>query len=154
MTHKPLIDYFDERIVNAIDSRRVADLMSKWDEVKKQTIYYDYYKWHTFCYKAYNCVEGRIAINQYLRRRATEYYIVPELRRMDKETAFISTAKPPAKFVWLRRDFYVFPENLAWTMAFPHEYKGLGPYFAKHKDFDTLNKQNCEAFNAMQKGVS
>ena len=163
MNIKPLIDYFDERIVTPIDKKLITELMAGWDEIfcpyneeKKRAIYFDYYKWHIFCYKVYDCAEGRIAINQYLRRRANAYYVVPEVRRLDldKETAFIATKKPPAKFVWLRKDFYVFPENLAWTMAFTHEYKGCGPYFAKHRDFVTLNKQNCEAFIAMQKQSS
>ena len=77
MTYKPLIDYFDKHIVKAIDNRRVADLTAKWDEVfgpsdeeAKRAIYYDCFKWHIFNYEVYNCVEGRIAINQYLRRRS------------------------------------------------------------------------------------
>lgn len=41
-------------------------------------------------------------------------------------------------------DFYVFPSNLAWTMAFTHEDGWLGPYFARHRNFTELNKANLE----------
>lgn len=39
-------------------------------------------------------------------------------------------------------DYYVFPPNLAWTMAFTHEDGWLGPYFARHRDFEALDREN------------
>lgn len=39
-------------------------------------------------------------------------------------------------------DYYIFPTNMAWTMAFTHEEGWLGPYFEKHKNYSTLNKIN------------
>lgn len=39
-------------------------------------------------------------------------------------------------------DFLVFPRNLAWTMAFTHEDGWLGPYFAKHKSYAILERDN------------
>ena len=39
-------------------------------------------------------------------------------------------------------DWYVFPENFAWTMAFTHEDGWLGPYFARHERFSELNREN------------
>ena len=39
-------------------------------------------------------------------------------------------------------DFYVFPKNMAWTMAFTHEDGWIGSYFAKHPDYDALNAKN------------
>jgi hypothetical protein len=39
-------------------------------------------------------------------------------------------------------DYYVFPPNMAWVMAFTHEAGWLGPYFAKHPNYDLLNARN------------
>ena len=39
-------------------------------------------------------------------------------------------------------DYYVFPKNLAWTMAFTHEEGWYGPYFAKHPEYDLLTERN------------
>ena len=38
-------------------------------------------------------------------------------------------------------DYCVFPANLAWTMAFTHEDGWLGPYFARHPDYEALTRQ-------------
>ncbi len=39
------------------------------------------------------------------------------------------------------KDCYVFPVNMAWTMAFTHEEGWLGPYFACLK-YQSLNVEN------------
>ena len=53
----------------------------------------------------------------------------------DRKTAFRMASLPAADRVI---DFYVFPPDLAWTMAFTHEVGWLGPYFAKHPNYEAL----------------
>jgi hypothetical protein len=48
-------------------------------------------------------------------------------------------------------DYFVFPTNLAWTMAFTHEDGWLGPYFAKHPNYDALVLQEIERGRAIQR---
>lgn len=45
----------------------------------------------------------------------------------DGEPALL-TDKRPSNLKYY--DVYVFPENMAWAMAFTHEEDWLGPYFA------------------------
>lgn len=49
------------------------------------------------------------------------------------------------------QDFYVFPTNLAWTMAFTHEDGWLSPYFATHSDYGSLVAQDIERHRAVQR---
>ena len=54
-------------------------------------------------------------------------------------TAFVTDQRPTNCYL---SDWYVFPENFAWTMAFTHEDGWLGPYFARHERFSELNREN------------
>ena len=76
----------------------------------------------------------------------------------DGDEAVITDQKPTSCSF---SDYYIFPKNLAWTMAFTHEDGWLGPFFAKHSDFDKLNGENLkrirkaeEAAEAKKKGYS
>jgi hypothetical protein len=53
----------------------------------------------------------------------------------------------------------IFPQNLAWTMAFTHEDGWIGPFFARNPRFQSLNAENLakirkarDADQARQKG--
>lgn len=87
------------------------------------------YLWHTFSYAAYPSVSGEDAEQQYAQHRDEEVIVLSN----DRKTAFRVAAPPVSDWVI---DFYVFPSDLAWTMAFTHEDGWLGPYFAKHPNYE------------------
>lgn len=91
--------------------------------------------WHIFSGDRYTSLTGAAAIAQYQQQLAVEYVILSN----DRKTAF-TTDKLPTKAAF--SDYYVFPVNLAWTMAFTHESGWLGPYFAKHANYEKLNEAN------------
>ena len=51
-------------------------------------------------------------------------------------------------------DCYVFPRNLAWTMAFTHEDGWLGPFFARHPDFERLQGDNLKGLRKAQRAAA
>lgn len=95
------------------------------------------YKWHIFSFEKYPSVSGTKALDIYSEQKAAEYIVMSN----DDEFA-IETDTLPQECNLM--DFYVFPKNMAWTMAFTHEDGWLGPYFATHKNYDKLNRINIE----------
>ena len=89
------------------------------------------YLWHTFSWDAYPSVSGEDADRLYSEHRDSKVIVLPN----DRKTAF-RVASPPVSDRVI--DFYVFPPDLAWTMAFTHEDGWLGPYFAKHPDYEAM----------------
>jgi hypothetical protein len=91
--------------------------------------------WHIFSAARYPSVERDDALSQYQQQLAAEYMVLSDYGK----TAFATDMLPSrAPF----SDYYVFPLNLAWTMAFTHEVGWLGPYFAKHANYEQLNNAN------------
>lgn len=116
----------------------VADLVSAWLDafgMDRHGINSKAYLWHIFSGGRYPSVEREEAVAEYRKHISAEYFVLSN----DRKTAF-STDVLPSKVSLL--DCYVFPPNLAWTMAFTHEEGWLGPYFAKHANFEALNKAN------------
>lgn len=93
------------------------------------------YMWHVFSYASYPSVAQHEALSAYAGVTSPEYVVLSN----DQDEAFLTDQKPSSCSL---RDYYVFPKNLAWTMVFTHEDGWLGPYFAKHSDFDKLNDEN------------
>ena len=89
------------------------------------------YMWHTFSWGAYPSVSGEEARQLYAAHRYFEVIVLSN----DRKTAFRSASLPVSDRLF---DFYVFPPDLAWTMAFTHEDGWLGPYFAKHHDYEAM----------------
>lgn len=89
------------------------------------------YLWHTFSWDAYPSVSGEDAERLYSEHRHSEVIVLSN----DRKTALRVDTPPVADWVF---DFYVFPSDLAWTMAFTHEDGWLGPYFAKHPDYEAM----------------
>ena len=89
------------------------------------------YLWHTFSWAAYPSVSGEKAEKLYAAHRCSDVVVLSN----DRKTAFRAAELPVCARVL---DFYVFPPDLAWTMAFTHEDGWLGPYFAKHPDYAAL----------------
>lgn len=88
---------------------------------------------------------GDNALKEYSLQHARTYFIMPEMFGYKEHVMYQTDEKP--EFHGLM-DFYVFPKNMAWSMAFTHESGWLGPYFLKHKDYGRLQKKNIEALNA------
>lgn len=101
------------------------------------------YLWHIFSAGRYPSVERDEAIAQYRQQRAAEYVVLSN----DGRTAFATDRLPSSASLV---DYYVFPPNLAWTMAFTHEAGWLGPYFAKHANFEPLNLANLAQLKKRQ----
>ena len=80
-------------------------------------------------------MEGDEAFETYIEHQAPAYVVLPN----SFGSAYLLSETPET---FHSSDYYVFPENMAWTMAFTHEEGRLGPYFAKHKDYENLNEKN------------
>ena len=93
------------------------------------------YLWHVFSGARYPSSSGAAAVDQYKRQSGTEFVVLSNDRRL----AFLTELLPESSSL---SDYYVFPPNLAWTMAFTHEDGWLGPYFARHPNFEQLNEAN------------
>ncbi|GAA5218970.1 hypothetical protein ACFSJ3_16580 [Corallincola platygyrae] len=89
------------------------------------------------------------AIEQYQDVAAPSYYILPNDYKLTYDSLYLAREKPE-KGVGIS-DFFVFPKNYAWCMAFTHEDGWIGPIFTKHKDFIRLNKVNLRAVENMVK---
>lgn len=116
----------------------VASLVQQWLDVfdpNRQCINTKAYMWHIFSGGRYPALEGEQARVEYLRQIGSEFVILSN----DRDAAFLTDTRPEDRPF---SDFYVFPPNLAWTMAFTHEEGLLGPYFARHPRYAELNSAN------------
>lgn len=93
------------------------------------------YLWHVFSAGCYPTISGTAAVEQYGKQIGTEFVVLSN----DRKAALVTDLRPESSSL---SDFYVFPPNLAWTMAFAHEVGWLGPYFARHPEFAKLNAEN------------
>lgn len=101
------------------------------------------YKWHLFSGGFYDAEEGSKAEVAY-RSHVAENYLVID----NDESVVLLTDQRPEK-VGLS-DYYVCPCNMAWTMAFTHEDGWLGPYFAKHPQYEQLEHDNLAYFEKVK----
>lgn len=99
--------------------------------------------WHIFSGGRYPCLSGDEAIAEYELQVATEYVVLAN----DRKSAFVTDVRPKGSSL---SDYYVFPPNMAWTMAFTHEDGWLGPYFARHVDFGALNASNLQGVRKLR----
>jgi hypothetical protein len=93
------------------------------------------YLWHVFSAARYPSVTGADAFQQYMQQSGSEFVVLSN----DRKQAFLTELLPEGSSL---ADYYVFPPNLAWTMAFTHEDGWLGPYFACHPEYKRLNAEN------------
>ena len=91
--------------------------------------------WHIFSGGAYPSTEGHEALRQYSAQIGTEFIVLSN----DRKLAFVTDQLPDSVSLY---DYYVFPPNFAWTMAFTHEAGWLGPYFARHSNPKALDSAN------------
>lgn len=95
----------------------------------------DSFLWHIFSSGRYPSETGPAARSSYEQAIAHEYVVLSN----DRKIAFTTDQRPETCSL---ADYYVFPPNLAWTMAFTHEDGWLGPYFARHRHFEALDLEN------------
>ena len=88
-----------------------------------------------FSFERFPSLSRNAACEAYRRHTAPEYVLLSN----DRDFAVATDLRPEACTLV---DYCVFPPNLAWTMAFTHEDGRLGPYFARHPDYERLNKAN------------
>ena len=96
------------------------------------------YLWHIFSAERHPAIAGPEALAAYAEAVAPLYVVLSN----DRDEGFVTEVRPTACSL---SDYYVFPENLAWTMAFTHEDGWLGPYFARHADFSRLQAENVQS---------
>jgi hypothetical protein len=115
-----------------------ASLLAAWLEAfgkERQGLNTKDFLWHIFSANKYPNVAGAEALVQYKQQEESQFVVLSN----DRKVAFATDVRPEECSL---SDFYVFPENLAWTMAFTHEDGWLGPYFARHQAFARLNVAN------------
>ena len=159
MKEKRIIDYMTDSVVEELSDEAIEKVMKDWELVycplskkEKEKIYFNDFKWHVFSNKAYQSIEGKNALQKYNEQVSRIFYVIPELKVWPEETAFICKSLPSPELATKLKDFYVFPKNLAWSMAFTHEHGWLGPYFAKHKNFEELSAKNIQSVEAKNSG--
>jgi hypothetical protein len=126
------------QVTHTFSKQEVAALVAQWLEVYGQDrfgVNAHAYLWHVFSFERYPSVSGAAAEAGYEQQQAHEYVVLSN----DRDLAFKTDQRPHRAML---RDYQVFPPNLAWTMAFTHEDGWLGPYFAKHPQYEKLNAVN------------
>lgn len=96
------------------------------------------FKWHLFSGGGYPAEDANQAQRAYDAHLAVTYLVMP-----NDGGPVLMTDQRPTNLNF--EDAYVFPKNLAWTMAFTHEEDWLGPYFAKHRNYAALERVNFAA---------
>jgi hypothetical protein len=135
MTRKTLPLIEPGNVVREFTSTEVATLVAQWLDAfgaNRDGVNAKAYLWHIFSGARYPS-----------KQIGAEFVVLSNDRKM----AFVTDALPQSSSLV---DYYVFPANLAWTMAFTHEEGWLGPYFARHRDFDVLNEVNARKLRKLQ----
>lgn len=156
-----LIELVSGMVLQELDPDRARAIMGEWDDAycpltksERESLILNQFRWHVFSSGAYPSLSGNEAIDEYVKHVARSYYVIPETTCLPQEVSFEVDQLPATELVKTLRDFYVFPKNLAWTMAFTHEHGWIGSFFAKHKNYHKLNEKNLQAMAAQHKGWS
>ena len=146
MTRKTLPLIEPGNVLREFTSTEVAILVAQWLDAfgaDRHGVNAKAYLWHIFSGARYPSVAGEAAREEYVKQIGAEFVVLSNNRKM----AFVTDALPQNSSLV---DYCVFPANLAWTMAFTHEEGWLGPYFARHRDFDVLNEVNVRKVRKLQ----
>lgn len=137
--------------LSIVDEKSAIDIVQKWHELycpdnlkwaKKKPS--KGFRWENITFS----FEGEKAQEEYNSHVARSFYIMAEEFGVKNHILYESEIKPEINAFDEKLDFYVFPKNLAWSMAFTHESGWLGPYFSKQREYKGLQKRNIESFNA------
>ena len=126
-------------------AKKAASLAEKWIEVfggDRHGVNTKAYLWHVFSFGRFPAKEGALALEEYDRQICCEFIVLSN----DRDLAYVADERPADRPF---TDFYVFPPNFAWTMAFTHEDGWLGPYFAYHPRYSELNLENIAKVKKM-----
>ena len=137
------------RTLREFNSVEAADLSRAWLEVfgrDRQGMNTKAFMWHVFSGTRYPALEGEQALSEYSAQICCEFVVLSNGR----DAAYLSDERPDSRPF---SDFYVFPPNMAWTMAFTHEEGWLGPYFAKHPLYSDLNLANAARVKKMEEAA-
>jgi len=134
----PPVTVHPGRILRRLSEHEVAESVERWLDcfgVNRAGVNTDAFMWHVFSFERFPSVQGVAAQEQYQLHEAPEYIVVSN----DRDEGFTTDVRPTDCSL---ADWLVFPQNLAWTMAFTHEDGWLGPFFALNPRFKSLNAQN------------
>ena len=142
-------------VVRIFSDAETQQLISDWLAVfgrDRKGLNTKSFLWHVFSGGRYPSVDGKAAVDAYRQQTGAEFIVLSN----NRDVAFLTELQPERSSLI---DYYVFPPNLAWTMAFTHEAGWLGPYFALHPNYSALNAANqarlrksAEAANARKRG--
>lgn len=147
MSRKKPLTVSPGKIIRVYTETEAAKLTADWIAVfckGRKGASNESFLWHVFSGGRYPSIEGNAALNRYKAQVGTEFVVLCN----DRKIAFLTDRLPESASLF---DYYVFPPNLAWTMAFTHEAGWLGPYFARHRDAATLDRDNEAAVRKVQK---
>ena len=125
-------------VLNLLGDDEAKEVIQSWLDVfakKRLGCRIKDFKWHLFSGGVYDSEEGDKAIEFYNSHVAEEYLVIDN----DESVVFWTHQRP---YDVSLSDYYVCPRNMAWTMAFTHEDGWLGPYFARHPDYEILEQEN------------
>ena len=125
-------------LIKTFTQSETSEIEKKWMSVfckNKQGFNTKAFKWHIFSGNGFPSLEADEAQKEYESKNEAKYIVMGN----DSELAILLNKKPLS---YNYKDYYVFPDNMAWTMAFTHEEGWLGPYFAYHPNYKILNKEN------------
>ena len=134
------------KIVKIFSTAETAEIVNLWMSVfgkNKQGCNTKAFKWHIFSGGRYPSIAGNDARQAYFKQIAHEFVVLPN----DNECAVLTDRLPDHCDL---SDYYVFPQNMAWVMAFTHEEGWLGPYFAEHPEYIKLNNENLQLVRKAQ----
>lgn len=144
--NNPEIEYKPSSLVKVFNRELTTEIEKKWLHIyckNKQGFNTKSYKWHIFSGGGYPSLSGEEAKIEYEKHNCYEYIVMAN----DNDLSVLLSEKP-SKCKLL--DYYVFPVNMSWTMAFTHEEGWLGPYFAFHPKYNALEKQNAKSMHKKQ----
>jgi len=104
-------------------SRELYERTGKWQ--------HNGFDWHTFSYDFAPAENGAKALDSYRSQSANAFYVIPQDELLP---GFLCADAQLPDFSGCFLDVYIFPRELAWTMAFTHESHTsmeLGPFFAR-----------------------
>jgi hypothetical protein len=139
MASRAEFDIGPGRVLNRFGRDEVKPLLLSWMKIfgVQPAPGFSKYMWHVFSYGNYPSVALEVARRSYDEHASPEYVVLSN----DRDRALVTDQRPESCSI---SDYYVFPRNLAWTMSFTHEDGWLGPYFAKHPQYEKLNAENLQ----------
>jgi hypothetical protein len=137
-TPRPLIG--PGQIIQTYTAAEARELALRWLSVfgrQCQGIDTKSYLWHIFSAGRHPCLSGTAAQQQYQQQQGKAFLVLAN----DRQHALLTDLRPET---CRYTDYYVFPPNLTWTMAFTHEEGWLGPYFAWHPELTASTRRGSQ----------